>query len=360
MRKIRVGLFGYAHPHAMALYKIIREYPDDFEFVGLADVPPFDALDYNERYKNLGKAISDPGKEVKDYRKLMDMGIDLALVTSDNRSRGDICCELLSHKINVMDEKPMAMDRADAERIISCAKENGAAIITNWPIAWFPAFRKAKELSDSGRIGKIMRVVYRSPATWGPYSYEKGGKLPDEEYLSKSWWYNADRGGGSILDYACYGAMLSTWIFGKPAHRVCGVSKNFCTGFSNVEDYSAMILDFGDGVGLLEGSWSTYNCAEIPTGPVIYGTDGVIVCDRHSSIVKVYEGRSHTPVCPTEIIEAGNVKQETVLGKNLLSFLRGEGKIDSMLDAELNLWVVSALDAGRTSSANGTWVSTNL
>lgn len=27
-----------------------------------------------------------------------------------------------------------------------------------------------------------------------------------------------------------------------------------------------MILDFGEGVGLLEGSWSSYNPAEIPTG----------------------------------------------------------------------------------------------
>jgi hypothetical protein len=35
-----------------------------------------------------------------------------------------------------------------------------------------------------------------------------------------------------------------------------------------------MLLDFGDGVGLLEGSWSSFNPAEIPSGPIIYGSDG--------------------------------------------------------------------------------------
>lgn len=90
-----------------------------------------------------------------------------------------------------------------------------------------------------------MRVTYRSPATWGPFSYSKDGILPPDEVLDKAWWYHADRGGGSILDYACYGAALTTWFFGKRAEKVKGIAKNFQVPAFDVEDYSAMILDFG-------------------------------------------------------------------------------------------------------------------
>ncbi|MBQ9112720.1 MAG: Gfo/Idh/MocA family oxidoreductase [Clostridia bacterium] len=348
-RRIRTGIFGLSHPHISTLYGMMKRRPEDFEIVGFADIPPSDALSSQRRLFE----GSDSPREYADWRKLAAQSLDLAVVTTDNASRGDVCCELLSRGIHVLDEKPMAMNYADAERMYRCAKENGVRMLTNWPIAWFPTFRLAKQLLDEGRIGKLMRVVYRSPATWGPFSYSNGGILPPEEELKKSWWYQADRGGGSILDYACYGAILSTWMFGHRARRVGCMTKQFTTGFCDVEDYSAMMLDFGDGIGLLEGSWSTFNCGEIPTGPVLYGTDGVIVCDRHSKKVKLYSGISHPPVAPVEVFEPGDIRQEEMLGADIVRSIRDGIDPDEMLGTELNLDVVAALDAGMRSAKTG-------
>jgi predicted dehydrogenase len=206
----------------------------------------------------------------------------------------------------------------------------------------------AKKLLDEGRIGRLLRVTYRSPATWGPYA-----DRPSEAYAD-SWWFKSEYGGGSILDYACYGAMLSTWMFGKQAERVSCITKQFSTGFCDVEDYSAMMLDFGDGVGLLEGSWSTYNCGEVPTGPVLYGEKGVIVCDRYWSEVKIYCEDSHTPVAPTEIIDVGaNNQKPEMLAEHIAMVMRGECEADEMISSALNAAVVAALDAGRKSAKTG-------
>ena len=128
--------------------------------------------------------------------------------------------------------------------------------------------------------------------------------------------------------------------------------------FSDVEDYSAMMLDFGDGVGLLEGSWSTYNCGEVPSGPVLHGTEGTIVCDRHSANVKLYMGKSHQPVPPTEVFEAGKDRQVELLGPHLARVLHGEETPDEILSPELNLSVVAALDAGAESAHTGVTVKT--
>ena len=348
MKKIKIAILGLAHPHAAALYRTFALWPDEVEFLGYADVPPYDDMPHEERKRYLGKAGIEALREYADWRELVALGPDLAIVTTDNRACGDLCCELLSRGIAVVNEKPMTMDYADAKRVAACSKQYGVPVITNWPIAWFPSFRTAKKLADEGRIGRVMRVTYRSPATWGPFSY--GRSVEDK---ASSWWYRHERGGGSVLDYACYGTILATWFFGRRAERVSAITKNFTVGFSDVEDYSAMMLDFGDGVGLLEGSWSTFNCGQVPTGPVIYGTEGTIVCDRYSNLVKIYIGADHKPVEPVEVIDAGEAQQIELLGRNILDFLAGRAELDEMLRLDINMDVVAALDAGIRSTASG-------
>ena len=358
MKKIRTAFFGLAHPHCTALLKAINNAPEDFEIIGFAEYPTPSPDPSTYESRKAAFAVKNNVKEYENYLDLIAEAPDFAIVNSDNTSRAELCCLLLSKGIHVLDEKPMAMTFDGALRMYKTAKENGVRMLTNWPIAWFPSFRKAKELYDEGRIGKLMRVTYRSPATWGPFSYAPDGVLPPAEVLSKSWWYKSECGGGSILDYACYGTVLSTWFFGKQAERVMGIAKNFEIPFSNAEDYSAMMLDFGNGVGLLEGSWSTYNPGEIPSGPVLYGTEGVIVCDRHSNITKLYVGRSHAPVAPTEVYEHGKDAQAQLLGPHIAKVLRGEEEAIEMISEELNLSVVAALDAGAESAKTGMAVKT--
>ena len=353
MKKLKVAIFGLAHPHAAALTKAFKGLPDEAEILGYAEVGPYDDQTFEERYKNIGRCADDLRK-FEDWRELLALNPDVAVVATENSVCADISCEILAKGISVINEKPMAINYADAQRMAKVAKENNVHIITNWPIAWFPSFNYAKKLADEGVVGKIMRVVYRSPATWGPYSYGKNNEAPPIEWLNKTWWYRKECGGGSILDYACYGTILATHFFGKKALKVSGIAKQFGVVGTTVEDYSAMILDFGDGVGLLEGSWSTYNPAEIPTGPVIYGTDGVIVCDRHNSLVKIYKGNTHEPQPPVEVIDCADMEEfKGELGRNIVDFLLGKAELNPLLGVDINLAVCAALDAGRKSAEQG-------
>lgn len=359
MKKLRVALLGTSHPHAVGFYRACAEFPDEIELIGYADVPPYDRQDPEQKAKtNLGEEAMRTVPHFADYRALLDLQPDLALVSSDNKAHADIACETLGRKIATMVEKPMAESVADAIRMADCAKANDTMLAVNWPIAWFPAFNMAKKLVDEGRVGRVMRVTYRSPATWGPYSYSKDGQLPPAEFLDTTWWYHHDRGGGSLLDYACYGAALTTWFFGKQAERVSGIRKNFNLPGFDVEDFSAMLLDFGDGVGLLEGSWSTYNCGEVPSGPIVHGTEGTIVCDRHSTLLKLYTGRAHGHVPPTEVIDCGAKTPELNLARNVIDHLTRGTPLHPLLDAERNVSVLAALDAGRESANTGRTVET--
>jgi predicted dehydrogenase len=344
MKKIRVGIFGVSHPHAESLYGAFRRI-DRFEILGYADTPDFDELTDEERVVNLG-AGAKALKKFSSWQELLDEQLDLAVVASSNAEKTQICLEILSRGIPVIVEKPLAINYEDAKKLVACAEEHNTKIITNWPISWFASFRKAKELVDAGEIGKVRRVVYRSPATWGPYSYSADGELPPKEWLKKTWWYQKKFGGGSMLDYACYGTLLATWIFGHQAKSVKAISKQFDTEFCDVEDFSAMMLDFGEGVGLLEGSWSSYNPAEIPSGPVIYGSDGVIVCDRHSTKVKIYHGKTHNHKEPTQVIDVENIFVKENVAHQIINYFDNVAQLHETIDMPLNLQVMYALSVG--------------
>ena len=348
-KKIRVGFFSLAHPHVYALAKAICNDRDNFEIVGFAEATEtnMEPLASERRRRHLVEELHL--KEYEDWRLLLEESLDLGIVNSDNASCEAICCELLKRGIHTLDEKPIAANYPSALRMCRLAKENKIHMLTNWPVAWIAPFLKAKELVEAGTIGKLMRVIYRSPATWGPF----GDRLNPSQ--KETWWLKAERGGGAILDYACYGAMLAVYFFGKGAKRVSAISKQFATAeFSDVEDYSAMIFDFGDGVGLLEGSWATYNPGEIPTGPVLYGERGVIVCDRYSSQVKIYKQDSHQPIAPDEVIAVDCSKgQDFLLGEHLARILQNGEPPFEMLSEDLNLTVQAMLDGGRLSAQTG-------
>ena len=353
---LKYAVIGISHPHTASLHGSLAKYPDEAVCIGYADTPPHDAQNVDVKIgANLGKA-SEALTRFDDYRRLIGLKPDLAIVCCDNADCADIAIECANAGISVALEKPMTIDYASARRLADRANSSGVKLAVNWPIAWFPSFNKAYELCRSGRIGRIMRVVYRSPATWGPYSYSKDGQNPPFEKLAETWWYRKARGGGSLLDYACYGTALATWFFGKPALGAKAITKSFCLGAPesgiDVEDYSAVILDFGDGVGLLEGSWSTFNCGEIPSGPVIYGDEGTIVCDRHSNLCKLYIGRSHGPVAPTEVFDCGNASPDANFGRCIIDHITKGAPLHPLLEPELNVAVMRALSAAAENASN--------
>ena len=278
------------------------------------------------------------------------MRIDIALICTDIASHSRFCEETLSRGIHTVVEKPMATSLEDGIRMYRAAKCYDAQLVINWPVAWFPAFNKAKELADSGIIGDILRFQYRSPSTRGPY---KLGEYTNEQ-LSKLWWYDKKRGGGSIMDYAGYGCVLSTWFMnGQLPLKVSGVKKNFFLPFSDVEDYSTFTLEYENAVSVIEGSWSTMNNGEIATGPIVYGSEGVIVADRFDPIVKVYKDlKPYQPSPkPTEVFEASSADDNISI--QLINYLENGTPLHEMVTPDFNIRAMAALDAGIRACESG-------
>lgn len=347
----RVAFIGIDHCHTGQMFNSFFKSDVDYEYLGVADYISSDKETVDGKVRiNTPFEMRDPEKIYYDFHELLDMEPDLVVVNSDVRSHADCVEEILARNLNVIVEKPMAFDMADAKRMYRAAKKSNGELLINWPIAWFPAFNKAKELADSGIIGEVLRVHYRSPSTRGPYRLDQF----TPEQLSKMWWYQHDRGGGSIMDYAGYGCTLSCWITKSTPKTVYGLKKNCFLPFSDVEDYSTFTLDFGDKVGLIEGSWSTMNNGEIATGPVIFGREGVIVADRFDPVVKVYKDlKPYQPSpAPTESFEMPP-QDNTLMARNVVDHFVNGTPIHELLTLDFNMRAASALDAGIRSCESG-------
>lgn len=348
MKKLRVAFIGMAHIHLDNLARDFNNHTDKVDIIGVADVPPYTSEEREVRIRlNMPKTFDL--KIWDDYHELLAQNIDIAVVCTDIKMHGFVVEEILGMNIHVVVDKPMAIDLEDAKRMYRAYCNSKAELAINWPIAWFPSFGKAKELADAGVVGEVMRVHYRSPANTGAYDIREH----DIKELAKLWWYRHECGGGSICDYAGYGCVLATWIFNKCAKRVSGFKKNFMHSFADIEDYSTFTLDFGDGIGILEGSWSTMNNGQVPTGPIIYGTKGVIVADRYSEDVKVYhELTPHLPsVEPEEVYTTGSPTEDVVT--NVLNHLIEGTPLHELITPEFNMKAMVAIDAGTRSCDSG-------
>ena len=351
-KKYRIAAIGFAHVHMDSTLRLFAECKDKIEFVAAADIKPKVPSESNEggtRYTQLNKAIEHYGfKKYDDYEKLLDENqYDIALVCAENVFHPEVMEKILRKGIHVVVEKPLAMTMEGALRIERASRETGAKVITNWPTAWYPAVRKAKELVDSGEIGKLFKFYYRNQDSLGPFSY--GQNMTDIE-KGREWWYQADTGGGAMLDYCCYGACMSCWFIGKAPEASYGLRANFNSPFGSADDYSTITVRFPDSVAILEGSWTTVSSG-VPNGPLLYGLEGTMVA-RLNGDVEIYKTRhSETPdkIIKADPLPAG---RET-LAKETLHHLDTGEPLFSMLDLPVNMAATAILDTGARSAKSG-------
>jgi predicted dehydrogenase len=234
-----------------------------------------------------------------------------------------------------------------ALRMARASRESGAKIITNWPTVWSPAVRAAKKIVDSGAIGRLFKFSFRNGDSQGPLSY---GQVITDTEKGLEWWHQSDTGGGSMLDYCCYGACMSCWYFGETPEAAYGLKANFDSPYGSAEDYASITVRFPNAAAQLEGSWTTVNSGVCP-GPLLYGTKGTLVVHQNGTI-EIYKKR-HTDK-PDEVItpEALPAGREN-LGKETLHHLDSGEPLFPMLDLPLNLAAMSILDAGARSAASG-------
>lgn len=359
-RRYRVGVIGFAHMHINELIRSFSQ-SEQVEWVACADTLPASKLRADvpaTRGHNLKRALEEfkIPKAYDDYREMLaNEKLDIVIFCPENARHGEVAEAIAQAGAHMLTEKPMAASLSEALRMAKAASHHGVTLAVNWPSAWDPAMRKAKDLVAAGEIGRVLQIKWRNGASLGPLSHgshHPGGTVvtgvlsPKE--LGEEWWYQADTGGGALLDYCCYGAVLASWLLDAQAVAVTGMAANLQSHFGNVEDLAVLTVRFPGALALLEGSWITYQPG-VPTGIVAYGSEGTMVVSGGE--VRVYKERKPEPtaVYRGEPFPHG---RETIAREFLHHLDTGE-PLHPLLDIDLNLKAMAILDAGLRSVRSG-------
>ena len=92
-----------------------------------------------------------------DLEKFFE-SIDLVYIASPHETHYDYIKASLEHGKHVLCEKPMVLNRSQAEKLFGYARENKLALFEGIKTAYCPGFRKLLGIAQSGKIGNVRNV----------------------------------------------------------------------------------------------------------------------------------------------------------------------------------------------------------
>ncbi len=211
----------------------------DAELVGVCDEDPSTSTG------SMDAAIAEhdiPTEAVYDDLDacLDETGPDLVLGCPMNAEHANFVERVAQYDVHVAIEKPFAMTLADADRMIETMAGSDNHLVVNWPIMWDPVRHEVHRQVSAETIGDVREIQYYGGNAGAP---------PDD-----SWFYEADAGGGSMLDYLGYGVTFSTWVRdGELPEAV--ISETYVPPGFEVDVQSASTCVYDTGLSTYQTTW---------------------------------------------------------------------------------------------------------
>ncbi len=249
MPALRVGILGLNHDHVWGNVAALAGGARG-RLVAASDGDPR----LRERLHGLdgGVALHESHAALLERRDL-----DAVLIFDDNRASAELGVRALGPGLPVMIEK-----------LLSAARRAGLPLMVNWPTAWRPALRHGLTLAAAGEVGEPVQLSHRGGHA-GPREYGCSPQFVE-------WLYDPRRnGGGALVDYCGYGAMLCRLVLGRP-RAVTAVSARLRKPDLPSEDTAVVVLTYPRAVGLLEASWNQIG-GEPALAMVVFGDRGTLL-----------------------------------------------------------------------------------
>ncbi|HWE61406.1 MAG TPA: Gfo/Idh/MocA family oxidoreductase [Chloroflexota bacterium] len=343
MGTYRAGILGLTHDHIW------------HHVADLGAAPEVAVVHVADEHEDLLRKLSEQVEVGHTYATAEELlaheQLDFVMIYADNQRSAALANMAMQRGIHVIVEKPMAATLQEADRMLTTAAGAGVKLMVNWPIAWNAAIRHALRLAAEGRIGCITHVEYRG-AHAGPKEY---GCSPS----FYGWLYDAKRnGGGALIDYCSYGAMISRVMLGVP-YGVTAVGGRFQKDYVEVEDNAVLLMRYPRAVGVAQASWSQIGPGR-GAGPIIYGTTGTIIVHqrtgaREGHVVREGQVELMTVEQPEGTIidppELPAVERSAVA--YFVDCLNRNAPVEGMVSAAVGRDVQEILEAGYQSLAAG-------
>ncbi len=203
---------------------------------------------------------------------LADPDVDAVYVPLPNHLHAEWTMAAARAGKHVLCEKPLALNAAEAELMISACDAAGIGLMEAFMYRHHASWVAVRDAVASGRIGRLVAVQ-----SW--FSYFNDDPANIRNIL--------DTGGGALYDIGCYCVNLSRLLFEGEPTRVVGSLVRDPIGGTDI--VASGILDFGEGVSTFTASTR----AEDDQRVHVYGTEGRISVEIPFNIPPALPTRVH-------------------------------------------------------------------
>lgn len=326
---LRLAVVGLAHGHVEGLLWQATQ-RTDIQIVGVyePDRRLFDRL--------AGKYKLAPGLYFDSLPAMLDAtkpeAVSVMGPIADHRAAVEACAP---RGVHLLVEKPLAFDARDAARMQELAHRHGVLVLTNFETSWYASVREAKRLVESGERAPVRRMVFRH-----------GHKGPREIGCSPEFlgWLTDPRanGGGAVVDFGCYGAVLATWLMDgqRPTSVVANRSTLKPAVYPRVDDDATIVLTYPGATAVIQASWAwTHDNKEMD----LHTERGSIHAGKWDELSVRDENGPPKSLKPPAKPEG--LKDEWTY---LRGVVRGQVPVDPLSSLEYNVIVAEILDAARS------------
>jgi predicted dehydrogenase len=173
----------------------------------------------------------------------------------------EIGMKAISNGRAVLMEKPITRNLADARCLVEAADRSNVPLMPGQVVRFFPEFRLAHDMIQSGQVGQP--AVART---------RRGGTAPKG---SANWFMDFERSGGVLLDLAIHDFDWLRWTLGEVKHLY---SRSIGVQNGGGQDYALTTLTFDKGaMAHVESTWM--DPSGFRTSLEVAGSEGLIQFD---------------------------------------------------------------------------------
>ena len=334
---VRIAILGLLHDYASEFIPMTQN-RSDVHLVGIVEGDR-DLAGACIKQFNLPKSLLHTNLEELVATTNVDAVVAFT-ATADHARVAEMCA---SRHLDLMLEKPLAINMRDARAIQAAARSGGIQVMVDYETTWYLANQAAYKLvTQEHAIGELRKIVARD-----------GHRGPKEIGCSETflkWLTDPElNGGGALPDFGCYGIGLVTWLMGgqRPVSVMAITQQMKPHLYPRVEDEATVLLTYPKMQGIIEASW---NSPVSRKDLEIYGTTGSVLAPR-KDLLRIRKGDSEETEVELPASPTSSPYRDPLT--YLVSVVRGETRPSGPSSLELNTIVIEILDAARESARSG-------
>lgn len=252
--KIKFAVVGAGHIGKRHAEMVLRN--EHCELVGVCDIKPKEELGIEHLNCPFYASISD---------LLSNAEFDVLCVATPNGLHFEHCLMGIDADKHIVVEKPMALTKANCEKIIYRALQQSKHIFCVMQNRYSPPSQWIKSIIQNGTLGKVFLVQVN--CYWNR----------DERYYKDgNWKGNRELDGGTLFTQFSHFIDIMYWLFGDIKNIQCKFENFNHKNSIEFEDSGLINFDFVDGgMGSLNYSTSIWN-ANFESSLTIIGENGTV------------------------------------------------------------------------------------